>query len=190
MDTILLKDKESLDIFVNPQRQNILRCMKVAGTPLTPKQIADTIGISASSVTHHLKKLCALGVVQLSHTAQVRGITASYYTAPPVTVSYGLGTAGQDHLRMAALQNNIAGIMQRFTDYCLTPPPAAPGTQDQHGDFLSGILHLSPAHTQELYALIRRFIDEHETPATADGAATAPWEYALVFLPAQGSAAP
>jgi DNA-binding transcriptional ArsR family regulator len=37
------------------------------------------MGISASAAQHHIKKLMELGLVALSHTRRVRGITASYY---------------------------------------------------------------------------------------------------------------
>ena len=47
--------------------------------PATCKQLADAMGISASSVTHHMKKLEKLGLVELDHTELIRGITAKYW---------------------------------------------------------------------------------------------------------------
>ena len=57
MEPIILSGKKELDIYVNPQRQNILRCMQIKGEPMTAKQIADQVGISASSVQHHIRLL-------------------------------------------------------------------------------------------------------------------------------------
>ena len=61
MEKIILSGKRELDIYVNPQRQNLLRCMRIASIPLTPKGIADRIGVSASSVQHHIRKLLEIG---------------------------------------------------------------------------------------------------------------------------------
>ena len=44
MEPIILSGKKELDIYVNPQRQNILRCMQIKGEPMTAKQIADQVG--------------------------------------------------------------------------------------------------------------------------------------------------
>ena len=68
METIVLTGKKELDIYMNPQRQNILRCMQIHGAPMTAKQIADQIGISASSVQHHIRLLKELGLIEQSHT--------------------------------------------------------------------------------------------------------------------------
>ena len=81
METIELSGKKELDIYINPQRQNLLRCMQIAGVPMTAKQIADKIGISASSVQHHIRLLAELGIVEQSHIDRFTGskqrITAS-----------------------------------------------------------------------------------------------------------------
>lgn len=66
MEYIILSGKKELDIYVNPQRQNILRCMQIKGEPMTPKQIADQVGISASSVQRHIRLLKELGIVEQS----------------------------------------------------------------------------------------------------------------------------
>jgi predicted ArsR family transcriptional regulator len=45
----------------------------IAGVPMTAKQIADKIGISASSVQHHIRLLAELGIVEQSHIEQITG---------------------------------------------------------------------------------------------------------------------
>ena len=47
--------REQLDIYMNPQRQRLLHEMQVMARPATCKQLADAMGSSASSVSHHMK---------------------------------------------------------------------------------------------------------------------------------------
>ena len=180
MDTIVLAGKKELDIYINPQRQKLLRCMKIAGVPMTPKQLADQIGISASAVQHHIKKLVDLGIVELSHTERIRGITASYYRVLPKTISIGGQIADEnDEQRMAIMQNSINTVFSGFSEYCRSS--RARDEQDaQHGDMLSGVIRLGREEAKELYALIREFLDSHEQTERKDAT---PWEYALVAYP-------
>jgi len=179
MDTLLLTGKKELDIYVNPQRQNLLRCMQIAGVPMTPKQISDKLGISPSAVQHHIKKLTELGIVELSHTERIRGITASYYRVLPKTVSIGLmnrdETAGD---RFALMQNSLSSVFSGFSDYCQKSPDDS-DSGAQHGDMLSGIIHLKREEAKELYGIIRGFLDAHDQKEAGAEA----WEYALIAYP-------
>ena len=180
MDTIVLSGKRELDIYMNPQRQNMIRCMQIAGVPMTPKQLSNQIGVSASSVQHHLLQLIALGLVELDHTESIHGITASYYRILPKTVQIGsLANDGLSHQRLALMQAHIARIFSGYTNYCLANPQAAAGPE-QFGDMLTGISHLAPAEATELYGMIRAFLAAHEESDSG----TTPWEYALIAYPA------
>ncbi len=182
MDTIVLSGKKELDIYINPQRQKLLRCMKIAGVPMTPKQLADQIGISASAVQHHIKKLVELGIVGLSHTARIRGITASYYRVLPRTVSIGgqIEDENQEQ-RFALMQNSINAMFAGFLEYCKGNRTSM--EQDaQYGDILSGVIHLTPREAKELYGVIRTFLDNREEKKED----TIAWEYALIAYPAAG----
>jgi DNA-binding transcriptional ArsR family regulator len=179
METITLAGKRELDIYINPQRQNLLRRMKLMDAPVTPKALADQMGISASSVQHHLKKLLELGVVELDHTERVRGITASYYRVPPKVVRIG-GLIEDENAaqRLALMQNALTAAFSGFSEYCKK------GAVDlregkQHGDMLSGIVRLKDEEARQLYGLIRAFLDAHEP---GEGGGT-PWEYALIAYP-------
>lgn len=179
MEPIVLTEKKELDILINPQRQNLLRQMRIAGVPMTPKQLSDRLGISASSVQHHLKKLVELGVVELSHTERVRGITASYYRVSPRTIRIG-GLVDDEYgdQRLALIQNSISTVCNGFFDYCRQ----GVGNLDpevQHGDMLTGVVHLGRQEAKELYGIIRAYLDAHES--NRDGGT--PWEYALVAYP-------
>lgn len=179
MDTIVLSGKRELDIYMNPQRQNLIRCMQISGVPMTPKQLSNQIGVSASSVQHHLNQLIELGLVELDHTESIHGITASYYRILPKTVQIGsLVDDGLSHIRLALMQADIARIFAGYSDYCQTNPLSA-ATPEQFGDMLTGISHLTPVEATELYGLIRAFLDAHEVGASG----TSPWEYALIAYP-------
>jgi DNA-binding transcriptional ArsR family regulator len=179
MDTIVLSGKRELDIYMNPQRQNLIRYMQISGVPMTPKQLSNQIGVSASSVQHHLNQLIELGLVELDHTEQIHGIKASYYRILPKLVQIGsLVNDGLSHMRLALMQADIARIFARYSDYCQANPLAA-AEPKQFGDMLTGISHLSPAEATELYGMIRAFLAAHEESA----AGTSPWEYALIAYP-------
>jgi DNA-binding transcriptional ArsR family regulator len=184
MDTIVLTGKKELDIYINPQRQRLLRCMRLAQAPQTPKQLADQMGISASAVQHHLKKLGELGLVEVSHTERIHGITASYYKVLPKTVSIGgpMGGLIQDEhaeQRLALLQSLVSDVFEGFAQYCKNAD--ASDCRAEHGDILSGILYLTPQEAKELNGIIRAYLDAHETE---DGGSE-PWEYALIAYPVQ-----
>ena len=179
METIELTGKKELDIYVNPQRQNLLRCMQIAGVPMTAKQIADRIGISASSVQHHIRLLCELGIVAQSHTEQIHGITATYFRALPKTVRIGSFTEDEhSNQRIALMQANLNRIFTGFLSYCADSNEESIGSS-QFGDMLSGIVHLRQEEAKELYALITDFLEKHE-PLSEHASA---WEYALIAYP-------
>ena len=64
---------------MNPQRQRLIHLMQVYGEAMTPKQLSNELGISASAVTAHIKKLESLGLIKLDYTKKINGITAKYY---------------------------------------------------------------------------------------------------------------
>lgn len=179
METIVLSGKKELDIYMNPQRQNILRQMQIVGEPMTAKQIADQIGISTSSVQHHIRLLLELGIVEQSHTAQIHGITATYFRALPKTVQIGSLMADEHtNQRVALMQANLNGTFNRFVDYCAASSAETIG-ESQFGDLLSGIVHLGPEEAKALYALIAHFLQTHEVASEGSSA----WEYALLAYP-------
>ena len=111
MEPIVLTGKKELDIYVNPQRQNILRCMQIAGVPMSAKQIADQVGISASSVQRHIRLLRELGIVEQSHTEQIHGITATYFRVLPRNVRIG-GLKDDDAIVFLLFRRRIAALLK------------------------------------------------------------------------------
>lgn len=182
MDTIVLSGKKELDIYINPQRQNLLRCMRIAGAPMTPKQLSDQLGISASAVQHHIKKLVELGIVGLSHTERIHGIMASYYKVLPKTVSIGCQLNDKNDVqRFAFMQNTLNSVFSGFAEHCQKSSDCC--IDGYYGDLLSGIAYLGKEEAQELYGIIRDFLDHHEEKSDQG---MIPWEYAFIAYPLSG----
>lgn len=190
MDSIVLSGKKELDIYINPQRQRLLRTLALAAEPMTPKQLSVVLGISPSAVQHHIQKLVALGVIAESHTEQIRGITAHYYHALPVTVRIGCDPSDEyADQRLALMQNGVNEVFQGFAAYLgqsgasrradSAPALQADPSAEPVGDVLWGIVRLQKAEANALMALIRDFLCAHDRPASGSD----PWEYALIAYP-------
>lgn len=178
---IKLETKEQLNIYVNVTRQRLLRALSIAGEPLTAKDLSGQLGISPSSVQHHIRKLLQLGVVAVDHIAMVNGIRATYYVPVQATVQIFSSDGHADVQRavtMSLVNNVLTGFMscaerriengvsyERMRDY---------------GDVMTGFMHLSEDDRKELFSMIDGYLRDHETPR--DGTST--WEYALVLYDA------
>ena len=174
---ITIQSKEELDIYMNPQRQRILKCMELKAIPMTPKQISDELGISPSSVTFHIKKLLEIGVVEPDHTEMVRGIRANYYRRVPVQVNLRSGDADDLQWEKSVLLDYIMGdVWDGFRKHLKA---SEEDPDEQRGDAVNGVAYLSPEEASELMKYIYAFLKEHGT--YKEGAV--PWEVALVAYP-------
>lgn len=177
---ISLSSKEELDIYMSPQRQRLLRTMRIAGKPVTAKALADKLGVSASSAAHHISKLVQLGVVEEDHTESVNGILAHYFRLADVTVNIGSQKEdGLDGERNAIMQNILLNTLKglgKGVEHALKTGIPQERLAD-HGDFSSGVIYLKPEDSSELMRLIREYINNHEQ--YKDG--TQPWEFALIL---------
>lgn len=172
MDIITLETKEQLDIYMNPRRQKLMRLLEQSREARTAKDLSVELGISASSVQHHLKKLESLGLVYIDHTANIRGITAKYYKVCRVTVH--IGAERDDSLsneRVLLLKNLVAAVLDD------TIASAFGKVGESTGDVLTGTVHLTSEHGDELQKIIREFLEVNAIPS----AETEPWEYALIY---------
>ena len=173
-----IRGKKELDVYMNPQRQRLLKCMELNAAPMTPKQLSLKMGISAASVTYHLKKLEALGVVELDHTEMIHGIRASYYRTVPVQVNLHGGR--QDDLRLereVMLDYLMTDMWQGFKRYL--KERGGDEAAQQAGDMLCGVVYLTPEAARELKEFMLAFQRRYGAPA--EGAQ--PWETALVAYP-------
>ncbi len=186
MRKIILTTKEEFNIYMSPVRQQLLRQLSVANTPMTPKMLADRLQISASSVQHHIKKLMQLELVELDHTEMINGITASFYRPAQVTVQIGLSQtddlAGQ---REVLMQDSIARVYEGFRrqmgQHIGIQREKDPESLSKWGDILTGVVHLDRYQSDELMKLISEFIEQHSSP-TGD---SSPWEYAIIAYNAE-----
>lgn len=175
---LTLTTRKQLDIFMNPQRQRLLKTMEIHGAPMTAKQLSDILKISASSVSLHIKKLMSLGLIELDHTESIHGIQAKFYKKLPVSVSLGGDRNDDLSEERAALADYImSDIWNRFRGVLLKSEEEK--RPEITGDFASGIMHLKEEEFLELYQKILDFADSHMEP----GEGTIPWEYALVAFP-------
>jgi len=186
MKKIELTTKEELNIYMSHVRQQLLHQLSISGTPMTPKMLADRLGISASSTQHHIKKLMSLGLIELDHTESINGITASFYKPAQVTVQIGLGR--DDDLvqqKDALIQDSMAqvydGFRKRMKKRADLSVDRNPDELRKLGDILTGVAYLDDNESQELMHLIDSYIEKH----TAPGAGRHPWEYALIAYNAE-----
>ncbi|MFA9463172.1 MAG: helix-turn-helix domain-containing protein [Velocimicrobium sp.] len=182
MNTIQLNTKEELNIYMNPVRQQLLRQLNIHKAPMTPKMIAQKLFISSSAVTHHIKKLMTIELIELDHQELIHGITANYYKVSNVTVQIGLEREDDTTLqRQVFMQNSIANVYEGFQTQLkrniglLENQPT--NATNKWGDILTGIVHLQKEESEELLKLISKYIKDHSKP-THD---TLPWEYALIL---------
>lgn len=186
MKKVALTSKKELDIYMSPMRQRLLRQISIAGTPMTPKMLADKLQISASGVQHHIKKLMLLGLIELDHTEIINGITASFYKPAQVTVQIGLSQSDAlAEQREVLIQDSIAQVYDGFRKQ-MKKRISVQGDKDTEslqkwGDILSGVVHLDEQQSDELMKLVTEFIHQHAVP-TGD---SCPWEYVIIAYNAE-----
>lgn len=175
---ITLKTQEEMNIYMNPQRQRLLKTLDILAIPVTPKQLSAYLGISASAVTYHLKKLETLGVVEIERTELIRGITAKYYKRVPVMVN--LGSGKEDDLeteRIMLSDYYMNETWKGFKNYVRHI-----GEQNDErvtGDAMNSILYVTQAEAKQIKALIMEFYASHMEPAPD----TVAWETAIIAFP-------
>jgi predicted ArsR family transcriptional regulator len=176
---ITLGSKEELKIFMNPQRQQVLRMMSISGKPATAKMIADRMGFSASAAQHHLKKLMQIGLVEQDHTEVINGITAVYFKLTGVLVHIGLQMEDElSNERSIMMQNMVSQVYSGFFN-CLDRAKKQNIREEdlkKYGDVATGVAHLTQGEAEELLQLIHEFMTLHDHP----GEDTQAWEYALI----------
>lgn len=180
---VMLSTKTDLQIFMSPQRQQLLREMRLCGLPMTAKMLATRLKLSASAATHHVHKLKELGLIESDHTEQINGITAHFFRLTDVSVSIGQDFGGAlSGERNAIVQSIIQNTLQNYLERVSAAQTSglAQAHLKEHGDFLSGVVHLLPEDGKALLDLIRDFVEKHETPDTG----TQAWEYAMIFYDA------
>ncbi len=186
MEKVILSTKKELEIYMNPVRQQLLRILELSKEPLTPKMISDKMGISASSVQHHIGKLMSLGLLELDHTRQINGITAKFYKSSYAMVQIGLEYNDQwTSQREVYLQEKVAQAYEGFISYKRkvldSGQEVRPDMVHQFGDIITGVMHLTEEESKELFQMISRYLKAHDKPSEEKS----PWEYALILYQAK-----
>lgn len=164
---IHLSTREELNIYMSPVRQELLRALRLNGGPMTPKGLADRLGISPSSVQHHLKKLLSLGVVEVDHQEVINGITATYYRESFATVRIGLERGEEVREEWEVMVTDMVNrTFQGFLKLVRSAPRGLPAEElGKHGMIINGVVRLSPGEREELAELVSNFLRTHEAPA-------------------------
>ena len=174
--TIKLTTQEDLKIFMSPQRQKLMRHMRIAGKAATSKAVAGFLGVSTSSAQFHIKKLEKLGIVELDHTERINGILAKYYRMADINVSICCNLEGE-HFdeRNVIMENLMKGTFDGLIEFYET------GVSDEdiakYSEFINGFINLTPEDASELLRIMREYIGSHEKSAPN----TQVWEYTLML---------
>ena len=178
---IYLNTKEQLTTFMNPVRQQLLRQLQISGRPMTPKALSDKMLISASSIQHHVKKLMALGVIDVDHTESINGINATYYKLVPVSVHIysKQGYSNEKRALLIQLVDNVFSGFMRKRDL-IDGLDMTAEDQRKLGDVMTGVAYITEQERGELISLIDGYIKTHEIP----GPDKKPWEYAMIMYDA------
>jgi predicted ArsR family transcriptional regulator len=169
MKTIRLTHDDELKIFMHPVRQKILHSLSING-PMTVKMIADLFNMNSSSIKNHIMQLMDLKVVEIDHQQLINGIRATYYRRFQGTVSIGSAAGGQREILaqnlLRQVQDGFFGKERQFKD------------EEGHfcADQLTGVVHLGKEEADQLYQMIRDFLNEHEGKKKE----TFPYVYSLV----------
>lgn len=178
MKQVVLDSMSDFDIYMNPQRLRLLHKLALCGAA-TPKELSRQLGISASSVQHHIKKLLELDLVELDHTEQINGITAHFYRPVPVSIhiseplSREMTTSGQYAALMQGLSEITADFSARLAE-----------TQDgEMANAMSstGIIYLTPEEAAAFQQQVADFMRAHSQPHEGSGT----WEMAALLFPAR-----
>ena len=76
---LLVRNLGQLKALADPLRLRVLRAF--AGEPRTAKQVAEEIGERPGRLYHHLAVLESVGLLEVTHTRQVRGTVEKHYRA-------------------------------------------------------------------------------------------------------------
>lgn len=180
--TVTIGTRHELEIFMNPQRQRLLKVLALRGTPMTAKQLSLDLGISPSSVAFHLRKLEELGLVALDHTEIIRGICAKFYRRVPANVVLRAGDRDDLQTEKEVLLDYLMDdTWQGFKRYLRGLEPDELADAELAGDMMNDVCYLTPEDVRELKAFVRDFQQAHRSPR--EGAVA--WEITLLAYPGQ-----
>lgn len=181
---LVLTGEAALKIFINPTRMRIVEEMSLHPAPITPKALADRLGLSPSSAKHHLLKLASIGVVLLDHQEMIHGIQASFYRLTDKTISLNAADPAAREFAAIAMRTNAARVQQGLFDSLARWQEAGAQEQDRWGMLdTDGVIHLTKEEAEDLEAAIHAFVATHTAPRPG----TAPIRYNLMAYRARAN---
>lgn len=181
---LVLTGEAALKIFINPTRMRIVEEMSLHPAPITPKALADRLGLSPSSAKHHLLKLASIGVVLLDHQEMIHGIQASFYRLTDKTISLNAADPAARKFAAIAMRTNAARVQQGLFDSLARWQEAGAQEQDRWGMLdTDGVIHLTKEEAEDLEAAIHTFVAAHTAPRPG----TAPIRYNLMAYRARAN---
>lgn len=173
---IHLKEKKDLAVFLNPTRHEILREMRRVGVSVTPKFLSDQLGISPSSIQFHLRKLLEIGLVELEHTEQIRGINARFYQLCEAEVHFGMEEDTHTEEKEMLAEQYLMTAYQGFKQTLRQHRGEEGDLTGKYGDLYQSITYLYESDSQELFDFILKFCEAHKKKTPQNHA----WEIALL----------
>ena len=167
MKIITLDTREKQNAYMNPARQDLLRILSLTGRAMTPKELSDQMGISASSVTFHIKKLEELGLVELERTEKIRGVTARYYRPVRATVNLGaLRPGGDEAMQDLFLRRTVDHVLDGLRRVYRSSKRKGLTNEEALGlgDLSSGVIYLTREEAAQLQRKITEFLSERDEP--------------------------
>lgn len=179
-EKIYLSTKEQLRIYMSPQRQNLIRILRIAGSPMTAKEIAEQMEISASSAQLHIQKLVKLEILEKDHTERINGITATYFRLADADVFIGLGKEDEYVGERDAIVQNMMMQIYENAKKVMRKASGRLTLEEQRRqccDSRSGVFYLKPEDIDRLENLIDSFLEEKRNPEEG----TVPWEWSYIL---------
>jgi DNA-binding transcriptional ArsR family regulator len=112
-----LTDDARIRGYVHPVRMTILRML--AQKPRTVTSVAREMGVHPANITHHFRRLCALGLARLVESRDTGRNLEKYYRAAArsfVVRPRARGALGKQALALAILRDNLSLAVDRRRD--------------------------------------------------------------------------
>ena len=181
-DRVLIKDLETLRVLSDPLRMRMVDLMSQG--EWTAKALASALGVSQTRLYHHLARLEDHGLVRVTGTRLVSGITEKSYaaTGSHISVDPALFTAGSPAptevaLTLDALVGAAFETVRKEIELSIEAGVIDPGVDPERGRRLT-ISHdsarLTPAAAEAFEARIESLIREFSTGRPAPGAEPEP----------------
>ena len=179
---LVLTGEAALKIFINPTRMRIVEEMSLHPAPITPKALADRLGLSPSSAKHHLMKLASIGVVLLDHQEMIHGIQASFYRLTDKTISLNAADPAAREFAAIAMRTSAASVQQGLFDSFTRWQNAGAKEEDRWGMLdTDDVVYLTKEEAEALEAAIHAFSAAHSAPRPG----AAPIRYNLIAYRAE-----